>query len=88
MTNLTAVLDLPLAEDNDAGAKTVREYLELLLLGVWHEGEGFDGKRPFGNSCWESDLTEPLVEAGYAEDEGEGYDLITEAIKFMCGVED
>jgi hypothetical protein len=28
------------------------------------EGEGFDGKRPFGNSGWDSDLFKPLIKAG------------------------
>lgn len=60
------VLDLPLG-DNDANAKTVREYLIELLAGVWRDGEGFSGKRPFGNSSWEYDLYTPLARAGLIE---------------------
>lgn len=59
-----AVLNLPL-EDNDSGADTVRGYLTQLLLRVWDEGEGFSGKRPFGNSGWHYDLITPLVRAGF-----------------------
>ncbi|WP_395452901.1 hypothetical protein ACHMW5_02500 [Azospirillum melinis] len=58
-----AALDLPMQE-NDANAKTVRDYLKALLMGVWMRGESFDGKRPFGNSGWEYDLYRPLVVAG------------------------
>jgi hypothetical protein len=32
---------------------------------VWREGEGFSGKRPFGNSGWEWDLYVPMVRAGF-----------------------
>lgn len=63
MINPQSILDLPM-ESNDAEASTVREYLITLLLEVWDEGEGFDGKRPFGNSGWEMDLILPLIAAG------------------------
>lgn len=58
------VLALPM-EDNDSGADTVRGYLLALLAELWKHGEGFSGKRPFGNSGWETDLYHPLVKAGY-----------------------
>ena len=35
---------------NDADAENIGEYLKALLSAVWHEGESFSGKRPFGNS--------------------------------------
>lgn len=54
------VLDLELPE-NDADAKTVREYLAALARVGWDE------KRPFGNSGWHHDLYEPLVRAGWVE---------------------
>lgn len=57
------ILALPMRE-NDAGATTVRGYLVELLAALWQEGEGFSGKRPFGNSSWEYDLYEPLAAAG------------------------
>ncbi len=53
---------------SDAGSDlSVREYLRMLLMGVWDEGECFNGKRPFGNSGWESDIYDPLVKAGFID---------------------
>ena len=49
--------------ENDSGEATIGGYLAALLEMVWEEGEGFDGKRPFGNSGWEWDLHRPLAEA-------------------------
>lgn len=43
---------------------TVREYFKELLTALWNEGEGFSGKRPFGNSGWENDLAIPLIREG------------------------
>lgn len=57
------ILDCPMQE-NDAGAATVREYLRALLLGVWKKGESFSGKRPFGNSGWETEVIDALHQAG------------------------
>jgi hypothetical protein len=48
---------------NDAKAETVKGYLKALLRELWRKGEGFSGKRPFGNSGWEYDLYEALVAA-------------------------
>lgn len=66
---------------NDANAATIRDYLVALLRTVWAEGEGFSGKRPFGNSDWDCDLIAALAHAGHIEspfDEDEdwisGYD--------------
>lgn len=63
MTNkidLSLVLSCPMI-DNDANAKNVGEYLHSLLFTLWEEGEGFSGKRPFGNSGWEDELYIPLI---------------------------
>jgi hypothetical protein len=57
------LLNLPL-DRNDADAATVRDYLIKLLAQVWAEGEGFSGKRPFGNSSWEYELYVPMIRAG------------------------
>jgi hypothetical protein len=43
---------------------SIREYLCELLTTLWNEGEGFSGKRPFGNSGWYLDLFRPLIVAG------------------------
>jgi len=61
--NLEAALNLRF--DSDAGDNlTIREYLYRLLIKLWDEGESFNGKRPFGNSGWETCLYKPLVKAG------------------------
>lgn len=57
------VLEVAMAE-NDANASTIRNYLFKLLQAVWDEGEGFSGKRPFGNSDWEYELFTALGRAG------------------------
>lgn len=68
------VLNLSLPA-NDANAATVRDYLLALLRDCWRYGEGFDGKRPFGNSSWEYELYTPLVKAGFVKGEldSDGY---------------
>lgn len=58
------VLDLELS-DNDSGEETVRGYLVALLAGVWAEDEGFNGKRPFGNSGWKGDFDAAFIAAGW-----------------------
>jgi hypothetical protein len=94
---LAQVLDLPM-RPNDSGADTVRGYLIALLAAVWAEGEGFSGKRPFGNSSWEDGIYATLVRGGVIdggldedgcletlsdEEERKGQHLITEAIKSL-----
>jgi hypothetical protein len=68
---------LPMQE-NDAGAKTIGDYLKILLLTLWDEEAGFSGKRPFGNSGWQYEIYTALISAkvvngkldeeGYVED--------------------
>lgn len=57
------ILDLPM-QQNDADAKTVRDYLKALLSRLWEQEESFSGKRPFGNSGWKADVEAALVRAG------------------------
>lgn len=73
------ILDLPISE-RDTGATSIRDYLQKLLRTLWNEGEGFSGKRPFGNSGWQTELQVALIRAGlpfgtldeddYFEDDG------------------
>jgi hypothetical protein len=70
---VTDILNVPM-RDNDAGAKTIGEYLLRLLVKVWDEDEGFSGKRPFGNSGWTHDLYSALAEAGIIEAEKDVWD--------------
>lgn len=51
-------------EDQDSGAKTVRDFLKALLGELWFKEEGFSGKRPFGNSGWKRNVEVALVKAG------------------------
>lgn len=90
------ILDLPMdKEENDAQASSVRGYLKTLLKTLWEEGEGFSGKRPLGNSCWQHELYIPLVRAkvipgsfdgdGFLQtcDDKGGDRIITEAIEAL-----
>ncbi len=73
----------------------MRDYLIALLDELWREGEGFSGKRPFGNSGWDYEVYVGLVKAGavdgkideygYLEelDEEAGRRLILDAIKAL-----
>lgn len=51
-------------EPNDSGYATVGGYLTALLATLFWEGEGFSGKRPFGNGGWESDVARAWVRKG------------------------
>lgn len=68
------VLDLKI-QDSDIGPTTIGGYLAALLSAVVRDGEGFDGKRPFGNSGWVGDLYRPLLAAGLVAGrfDAEGY---------------
>ncbi len=70
------VLDLEMIT-NDAEAKTIRDYLKALVTRIWEEGEGFSGKRPFGNSGWEYELYGTLVTHGFRNDD---WDVMNDAI--------
>lgn len=69
------VLSIQMQPENDAEASTIKEYLIKLLTELWEKGEGFSGKRPFGNSGWEYELYLPLVKAGAVNGklDSEGY---------------
>lgn len=91
------ILALPLGK-NDSGSDTIGGYLVELLATLWGSGEGFSGKRPFGNSGWEYDLYLPLIKAGLVRGtiDEDGYtpflpnttaahDLIAVAIRSLGG---
>lgn len=53
-------------ESMDLNTKvTIREYFIALLETMWREGEGFSGKRPFGNSGWQYEIYAALIKGGY-----------------------
>lgn len=64
---MTDVLNIKMREGNDAEATTIGDYLVKLLTEIWREGEGFSGKRPFGNSGWEFELYLALAKSGAIE---------------------
>lgn len=57
---------------------TLREYLKSILKLLWREGEGFDGKRPFGNSSWQFDVYVSLIKNGCIEGELDGFGYVKE----------
>lgn len=46
---------------------TIREYFHAIMQALWDEGESFSGKRPLGNSGWESDFISALIKEGVLE---------------------
>ncbi len=71
------ILDVKML-DNDAGAETIKDYLKALLERLWEAGEGFSGKRPFGNSGWEYELYKPLIKTGLVKGELDEFDDIVD----------
>lgn len=67
MPTAEEILNLPLDDRaaSASGATTIRGYLVNMLAKLWRQGEDFNGKRPFGNSCWDMDLHGPLAKAGF-----------------------
>jgi len=70
------ILNLKIDNSDFEDDLTIRGYLNLLLSTIWREGEGFSGKRPFGNSGWEYDLYTPLVKAGVVRGEMDEWSCI------------
>jgi hypothetical protein len=88
------VLYCPL-EENDAEAKTIKEFLIALLIALWKDPIEFSGKRPFGNSSWSQPIAIALIkrkiiqgvidEDGYVESmDDEAFDkVMLAAIKVL-----
>lgn len=55
MTN-KEILKLRFYSDDLRKELTVEDYLKILLIKLLKETEGFNSKRPFGNSAWIYDL--------------------------------
>lgn len=54
--NFDEILDYPYGFEDGEMPNSLREYFQDLLTTLWSKGEGFSGKRPFGNSGWELDI--------------------------------
>lgn len=46
---------------------SVRDFFKQLMITLFVEGEGFSGKRPFGNSGWTHDLEKTAVENKFVQ---------------------
>jgi hypothetical protein len=79
------ILMLPM-ERNDAGAKTIGEFIALLGAKLFEEEEGFSGKRPFGNSDWITDAYIPLIKAGLIDGEFDEHGYL-ESVNWDAGAE-
>ena len=59
---MTNILDTPLDPADDpyghefGGARTIREFFGNCMIMLWEEQDGFNGKRPYGNSGWATGL--------------------------------
>lgn len=79
MTDVDAALAATVEYENGTG--TLATYLQDLLHTLWVEEEGFSGKRPFGNSYWQYEVYEALIQAGLIDDDDAGEQLVLAAIK-------
>lgn len=77
MTKVSEIIHLPIGR-NDTCAKTVGEYLKILLQTLWAEEESFSGKRPFGNSGWKNVVYVSLIKEGFVKGEVDEDDLLDE----------
>lgn len=55
---------LGLRFESNIGDVTLRQWLIALLAALWEQGEGFSGKRPFGDSGWDWEPAPALIGAG------------------------
>jgi hypothetical protein len=56
-------------QPNDADAETIGDYLKQLLADLWIEEEGFNTKRPFGNSGWKHEIYGAMVKNAWVQGE-------------------
>lgn len=62
---------------------SLREACKALLLTVIKEGEGFSGKRPFGNSGWEYEWCEAVANALGLNSHDLAHDAIRQAVESL-----
>ncbi len=46
---------------SELGKITLRKYFLRCMKEFWNDGEGFSGKRPFGNSGWQWDIYRGMI---------------------------
>jgi hypothetical protein len=85
---LNEILTLPVMRTDLDKEISIKQYLYDLISTLWMEGEGFDGKRPFGNSGWEYEIYATLIKhqliSGELDEDGYVKDMNDdEANKFV-----
>ena len=71
-----ADLEFTSSEMNDCEV-TIRQWLRELLCRVWIEKNEFSGKRAFGNSDWEYELYDVLIQEGVVAGSVDEYGEVT-----------
>jgi hypothetical protein len=69
MKNPGNLLDMVVNTFGTEYAMPLRQYLFELLKTLWKEGSGFDSKRPFGYSDWQSSVYKAMVRDGFIDGE-------------------
>lgn len=59
---------------------TIKEYFKTLLEQLWREEESFSGKRPFGDSGWQREIYEVLIDNEILDNHKE---FVIEMIRMM-----
>ena len=59
------LLNIEVYERANGSVMTLADFLSTLLIELWNEEEGFDPKRPLGQSMWWSHVMERLEAAGF-----------------------
>lgn len=65
------ILDIVFYSDDLRTNLSIKDYLKKLLTTLFEEQDGFSGKRPFGNSCWDYNLYHALFKNGLIDGEEE-----------------
>jgi hypothetical protein len=82
MIYLDDIANIDIEHPDLAEGTTLMDMLKELCLKVWFEGEGFSGKRPFGNSGWRIPVYQALVKhgaiEGFIDEEGDLQECDTE----------
>lgn len=74
--NREELLDLTV-DDNTLGPMKLGDFLCKLVQTLREEGEGFSGKRPFGNSGWRHGVYAALVKAKVIDGKFDEDDYLT-----------
>jgi hypothetical protein len=65
---------------------SIKDFLKTILKKVWKEEQCFDGKRPFGNSGWQQEIYDILIENKVVDEKAEESEMckiIVDLINYM-----